>query len=82
MKKIFIAYATDNMAYSLYLIGQQARRLGLFDDVICWTPKDLPDYILDSPLMKYSYGGGFWAWKPCKDTKKVRLFVMLMQVVP
>lgn len=65
MKKIFVAYATANMAYSLHLIGQQARRLGLFDDVVLWTPEDIPDYIKESPLMQYSYGGGFWAWKPC-----------------
>ena len=65
MKKVFIAYANDNMAYSLKRIGKQAIRLGIFDDIILWTPKDLPDYILDSPLMKYTYGGGYWAWKPC-----------------
>lgn len=65
MKKIFIAYATDNMAYSLKRVGKQAHRLGIFDDVILWTKKDLPDYILNSPLIKYTYGGGYWAWKPC-----------------
>lgn len=65
MKKIFIAYATDNMAYSLKLIGLQARKLGIFDEVLLWTPNDLPEYIRKSPLMKYKYGGGYWAWKPC-----------------
>ena len=65
MKKIFIAYATDNMAYSLKLIGRQARKLGIFDEVLLWTPNDLPEYIRKSPLMKYKYGGGYWAWKPC-----------------
>lgn len=65
MKKIFIAYANENMAYSLKRIGKQARKLNVFDEVILWTPNDLPEYIKQSPLMKYSYGGGFWAWKPC-----------------
>lgn len=65
MKKIFIAYANENMAYSLRRIGRQARQLKIFDEVILWTPGDLPEYIRKSPLMKYSYGGGFWAWKPC-----------------
>lgn len=29
------------------------------------TPQDLPDYIKKSILMRHSYGGGYWAWKPC-----------------
>jgi len=65
MKKIFIAYADHKMAYSLKRIGKQARKLGIFDEVILWTPEMLPNYILESPLMSYSYGGGYWAWKPC-----------------
>lgn len=65
MKKVFIAYADDKMAYSLKRIGNQARKLKIFDEIILWTPNDLPAYILDSPLMKHEYGGGFWAWKPC-----------------
>jgi len=64
MKKVFIAYADEKMAYSLKRIGRQAKRLDLFDEVILYTPKSLPSYILESPLMQYSYGGGYWAWKP------------------
>lgn len=64
MKKIFIAYADNNLAYSLKRIGRQARRLGIFDEVILYTPADLPEYILHSPLMQYERGGGYWAWKP------------------
>lgn len=65
MKKIFIAYADEHCAYSLKRITRQAQRLGIFDEVISFTPHDLPDYIKKSPLMQYSYGGGYWAWKPC-----------------
>lgn len=64
MKKIFIAYADSNLAYSLKRIGRQARRLRIFDEVILYTPADLPDYVLRSPLMKEKKGGGYWAWKP------------------
>lgn len=64
MKKVFIAYADDNMSYSLKRIGRQAKSLGIFDDILLWTPRDLPQYCLDSPLMKYQRGGGYWAWKP------------------
>ena len=63
-KKIFIAYADANLAYSLKRICRQARRLGIFDEVILYTPNDLPDYIKQSPLMQYEKGGGYWAWKP------------------
>ena len=64
MKKIFIAYADTNLAYSLTRIGRQARKLGIFHEVILYTPADLPDYILRSPLMQAEKGGGYWAWKP------------------
>ena len=64
MNKIFIAYADSNLAYSLKRIGRQARRLGIFDEVILYTPADLPDYIRQSPLMQHKKGGGYWAWKP------------------
>lgn len=64
MKKIFIAYADANLAFSLKRIGWQARRLGIFDEVILYTPADLPQYLLHSPLMKQQKGGGYWAWKP------------------
>lgn len=75
MKKIFIAYGDFNCTYSLKRIGKQARALKVFDEVLLYTPDDLPSYILSSPLMKYSYGGGYWAWKPCiisETLKKVK----------
>ena len=64
MKKIFIAYSDKNCAYSLKRIGRQARSLGIFDEVILYSPSDLPDYIRRSPLMQYEKGGGYWVWKP------------------
>ncbi|KUY16964.1 hypothetical protein BAZ12_20070 [Elizabethkingia miricola] len=64
MKKIFISYADDNMAYSLKRIGRNARKLRIFDEILLYTPEKLPDYIKSSSLMKYKRGGGYWAWKP------------------
>ena len=64
LKKIFIAYADHNLAFSLKRIGRQARRLGIFDEIILYTPEDLPEYIRQSPLMQFERGGGYWAWKP------------------
>ena len=63
MKKIFISYADDNMRYSLKRIGKQAKRVGIFDEIILYTPEQLPSYIKESPLMAYSRGGGYWVWK-------------------
>ena len=42
-KVIFISYANEAMAYSLKRIGRQARRLDIFDEVILYTPTDVPD---------------------------------------
>lgn len=64
MKKVFVAYANDKMAYALERIGKQANALGIFDEVILYRPEMLPDYVRNSVLMQYSYGGGYWAWKP------------------
>mgnify|MGYP003298652152 CR=1 FL=1 len=64
MKRIFIAYADEKMAYSLKRIGKLAAKTEVFDEVLLWTPADLPDYVKHSQLMEYSYGGGYWVWKP------------------
>lgn len=64
MKKIFVAYADGNLAYSLKRIGRQARSLGFFEEVRLFTPDSLPPYIKQSPLMQYRRGGGYWCWKP------------------
>lgn len=61
---VFIAYGDERCAYSLKRIGKQAQRLKIFDDVILYGPDDLPEYIKQSTLMKYTYGGGYWSWKP------------------
>ena len=63
-KTVFISYANEAMAYSLKRIGRQARRLGLFDEVILYTPADVPQYVRESPLFSCPRGAGYWCWKP------------------
>ena len=63
-KHILISYADDNMKYSLKQWNLQACNIPLFDEVLAYSPKDLPDSILNHPLMKYKRGGGYWVWKP------------------
>lgn len=46
MKKVFVAYANDKMAYALKRIGKQANALGIFDEVILYRPEMLPDYVV------------------------------------
>ena len=52
------------MAYSLKRIGRQAHKIGLFDEVLLYSPKDVPKNILESPLFKHKKGAGYWCWKP------------------
>ena len=63
-KVVFISYANEAMAYSLRRFGRQARKLGLFDDVILYTPADVPDYVRESALFSCARGAGYWCWKP------------------
>ena len=64
MKKIFIAYADDAMAWSLKRIGRQAKRIGVFDEIILYTPASLPEDVRTHPLMSHKRGAGLWYWKP------------------
>ena len=63
-KVIFISYANEAMAYSLRRIGRQARHLGIFDEVLLYTPTDVPQYVRESPLFTCPRGAGYWCWKP------------------
>lgn len=63
-KVVFVSYANEAMAYSLKRIGRQARRLKLFDEVILYTPADVPAYVKDSVLFSCARGAGYWCWKP------------------
>lgn len=63
-KVVFISYANEAMAYSLRRIGRQARKLGIFDDIVLYTPDDVPDYVRESALFSCARGAGYWCWKP------------------
>ena len=52
------------MAYSLKRVGRQARRLKIFDEVLLYTPADVPDYVRNSALFSCARGAGYWCWKP------------------
>ena len=73
-KVVFISYANEAMAYSLKRIGRQARRLGIFDEVILYTPADVPEYVRQSPLFSCPRGAGYWCWKPAIIDETLRRF--------
>lgn len=73
-RTVFISYANEAMAYSLKRIGRQARRLGIFDEVLLYTPADVPDYVRKSPLFPYPRGAGYWCWKPALIYETLRRY--------
>lgn len=64
MANIFISYGDLRYKESLKRIARQAKGVGIFDKVIKYTPKDLPEQVKASPLFAFSRGGGYWCWKP------------------
>lgn len=64
MRKILISYGDIRFKESLKRIRKQAAKSRLFDEIIIYSDKDLPNYIKSSPLMAFSRGGGYWVWKP------------------
>lgn len=64
MANIFISYGDNRFKESLNRIARQAQKVGVFDKVIKYTPKDLPSFITSSPLFAFSRGGGYMCWKP------------------
>ena len=64
MKKILISYGTADFNFTLKRLKKEAEILQLFDTIIFYGPKNLPDYIRSNPLMAFKKGGGFWLWKP------------------
>ncbi len=64
MANIFISYGDKTFRKSLKQIKKEAKNIGLFDRIVTYTPKDLPECIKSSPLFLFKKGGGYWIWKP------------------
>lgn len=64
MTKVFISYGSEGYLQSLKRIAKEAKQLGIFDKIITYQPKDMPEYIKASPLKAYQRGNGYWIWKP------------------
>jgi len=63
-KKIFVTYGDKKFRRASKLIVKEAKKLNIFDEIYCFSEKDLPPYIVASPLFAFEKGGGYWLWKP------------------
>lgn len=63
MKKIFITYGDSNYHNSLLRIKNEAKLTGMFDEVLLYTPEQLPERF-QQYTSRYKRGGGYWLWKP------------------
>lgn len=64
MKHFFITYGDDRYYFSRLRLAKQARKSGWFENVMIYTPDDLPLEITGSETYRYARGNGLWVWKP------------------
>lgn len=64
MANIFVTYADSEFREASARIRRRAGRMRFFDEVCRYSPGDLPEQVLRSPLFRYKRGGGYWCWKP------------------
>ena len=63
-KKILITYGDEAFEDSKRRFVEQAKRIGVFDEVVACSPKDVSEELLHSDVWKEQRGGGLWSWKP------------------
>jgi hypothetical protein len=63
---VFFSFASGAYLASLRRILAEARATGVFDEVLGFTPEDIPrDYfVAHADVLNATRGRGFWAWKP------------------
>lgn len=60
----FVTYGNKKFKYSVKRIVKESHRICVFDEVLHFSEKDLPEYIKTSVLFSSTKGGGYWLWKP------------------
>jgi len=65
-KVVFFSFADDNYKVSLDRITNEAKLTGVFDEVLAYSPRDIPrDYFnAHFEVLNATRGAGYWAWKP------------------
>lgn len=67
MAYVFTTYGDERYVNSLIRISDEAKELGIFDEVRIWTPEKLPPEVKNCSTFKkfrHGRGGGYWVWKP------------------
>lgn len=64
MKHIFITYGDQRFAKTKQRILEEARNLGIFDEVYAYGPEDVSEEVAATEAFKIPRGGGMWMWKP------------------
>src|SRR6266568_1851483 len=64
--KLLINYANNIFQESQKLNTKTGKEIGLFDEVISYSPLDIDKNFLDKNknVLKQKRGNGYWLWKP------------------
>lgn len=64
MANIFVTYGNEEYYPSLERIKKEAEVTKLFDKILIFTDRDLPEEITSNETFQFKKGGGYWIWKP------------------
>lgn len=67
MKKLFLSFASKDMASALLRIEKQATAMGIYDQILVWNQSNLDDGFIrrfQDKLNSNVRGFGYWSWKP------------------
>ncbi len=64
MKRIFITYGNQGFEKTKKRIIEEARFVGVFDEIYAYGPEDVSEDVLVAEASKCQRGGGMWVWKP------------------
>lgn len=64
MEFFLTTYADSNFQHASDRLISEAKSIALFQSCISYSRIDLTNEMLQSPLLEYEKGGGYWSWKP------------------
>ena len=73
--KLLINYANDVFCKSQKLNSKTGKEVGLFDETISYSPKDIePDFCeRNKKILSQDRGNGYWLWKPYFIKKSLQI---------
>lgn len=64
MKRYLITFGDESFRDSMKRIKQEALKCEVFDEILCFSPKDVSEDLRNSCVYKIKRGFGLWSWKP------------------